>query len=70
MSKFARLGQWVLNGLGADIENIEDLIGEYPQLDNTKEVVRELTEDEKQWVEFAKASGKKYTITDEGIRLG
>ena len=46
MSKFARLGQWVLNGLGADIENIEDLIGEYPQFDNTKEVVRELTEDE------------------------
>ena len=40
MSKFARLGQWVLNGLGADIENIEDLIGEYPQLDNTKEVVK------------------------------
>ena len=70
MSKFARLGQWVLNGLGADIESIEDLIGEYPQFDNTKEVIRELTEDEKTWVEFAKANGKKYTITDEGIRLG
>ena len=70
MSKFARLGQWVLNGLGADINDIEDLIGEYPKLNNIKEVVRELTEDEKMWVEFAKASGKKYTITDEGIRLG
>ena len=41
MSKFARLGQWVLNGLGADINDIEDLIGEYPKLDNIKEVVRE-----------------------------
>ena len=70
MSKFARLGQWVLNGLGADINDIEDLIGEYPKLNNIKEVVRELTEDEEMWVEFAKANGKKYTITDEGIRLG
>ena len=46
MSKFARLGQWVLNGLGAGINDIEDLIGEYPKLNNIKEVVRELTEDE------------------------
>ena len=70
MSKFARLGQWVLNGLGADINGIEDLIGEYPKLNNIKEVVRELTEDEKMWVEFAKANGKEYTITEDGIRLG
>ena len=36
MSKFARLGQWVLNGLGADIDNIEALIGEYPKYNNVK----------------------------------
>ena len=70
MTKFANLGIWVLNGLGANIDNIEDLIGKYPQLDQVKEVVRELTEEEKSWIEFAKASGKKYTITSDGIRLG
>ena len=70
MSKFARLGQWVLNGLGADIDNIEDLIGKYPVFENVKEVIRELTEEDKTWIEFAKKSGKEYTITEEGIRLG
>ena len=64
MTKFANLGIWVLNGLGANIDNIEDLIGQYPQLDQVKEVVRELTEEEKNWIEFAKSSGKKYTITN------
>ena len=69
MAKFANLGVWVLNGLGANIDNIEDLIGKYPALEEVKEVVRELTEEEKSWVEFAKASGKKYIITNDGIRL-
>ena len=69
MSKFANLGMWVLNGLNANIDSIEDLIGKYPTLEEVKEVVRELTEEEKSWVEFAKASGKKYTITADGIRL-
>ena len=70
MSKFANLGIWILNGLGAEIDNIEKLIGEYPQLKEAKEVVRELTEEDKNWIEFAKASGQKYTITESGIRLG
>lgn len=69
MSKFARLGQWVLNGLGANIDNIEALIGEYPKYNNTKEVIRELTEDEEKWIEFAKSTGREYTITENGIRL-
>ena len=70
MTKFANLGMWILNGLGADIDNIEKLIGECPQLEEAKEVVRELTEEDKNWIEFAKASGQKYTITESGIRLG
>ena len=70
MTKFANLGVWILNGLGADIDNIEKLIGEYPQLEEAKEVVRELTEEDENWIEFAKASGQKYTITESGIRLG
>ena len=70
MTKFANLGVWVLNGLGADIDNIEKLIGEYPKPEETKEVVRELTEEDENWIEFAKASGQKYTITENGIRLG
>ena len=61
---------WILNGLGADIDNIEKLIGEYPQLEEAKEVARELTEEDENWIEFAKASGQKYTITESGIRLG
>ena len=70
MTKFANLGMWILNGLGADIDGIEKLIGEYPQLDEAKEIVRELTEEDKKWIEFAKASGQKYVITESGIRLG
>ena len=70
MAKYANLGIWVLNGLGANIDNIEDLIGKYPTMNNVKEVIRELTEEEKNWIEFAKSSGKKYTITNDGIRLG
>ena len=69
MAKYANLGIWVLNGLGADISNVEDLIGKYPSLNTEKEVIRELTEEEKNWIEFAKSSGKKYTITNDGIRL-
>ena len=70
MSKFASLGMWVLNGLGADIDNIENLIGKYPKFESIKETIRELTEDDKTWIEFAKKSGKEYTITEDGIRLG
>ena len=70
MSKLASLGMWVLNGLGADIDNIENLIGEYPKFEPIKEIIRELTEDDKTWIEFAKKSGKEYTITEDGIRLG
>jgi hypothetical protein len=70
MTKFANLGMWVLNGLGANIDNVEDLIGQYPVFKEVKEVVRELTEEDKNWIEFAKSSGKKYTITSDGIRLG
>ena len=70
MTKFANLGMWILNGLGANIDSIEGLIGEYPQLEEVKEVIRELTEEDKNWIEFAKASGQKYTITESGIRLG
>ena len=70
MTKFAKLGMWILNGLGADIDNIDKLIGEYPQLEEVREVVRELTEEDKNWIEFAKASGQKSAITESGIRLG
>ena len=69
MAKYANLGIWLLNGLGADISNVEDLIGKYPSINIEKEVIRELTEEEKNWIEFAKSSGKKYTITKDGIRL-
>ena len=30
---------------------------------------RELTEDEEKWIEFAKSTGREYTITENGIRL-
>lgn len=70
MSKFASLGMWVLNGLGADIDNIEKLIGEYPSINDNKKIDRELTEEDLNWIEFAKKNNLQYKITEEGIKLG
>ena len=42
MSKFAKLGLWIIQCLGGDVDDIESLIGEYPTLQNK----RELTQDD------------------------
>lgn len=69
MYKFASLGAWVLNGMGAEISDIEMLIGKYPNIEEDK-IDRELTEEDLIWIEFAKANNRKYTITENGIKLG
>ena len=65
MSKFAKLGLWIIQCLGGDIEDIESLIGEYPTL----QIKRELAEDELELIEFAKENGLKYKITNNGIKI-
>lgn len=66
MSKFAKLGLWVLSALGAEIETIEDLIGEYPSI----EVKRELNEKDYKLIDFAKSKNLSYKITNTGIKIG
>ena len=51
-------------------EELTKLLGDLEDLEQMIIGYNELTEDEKMWIKFAKANGKKYTITDEGIRLG
>ena len=65
MSKFAKLGLWIIQCLGGDIDNIESLIGEYPVLESK----RKLTEDDLELIEFAKSNGLKYKITNTGIKI-
>lgn len=65
MSKFARLGLWIIQCLGGDIDDIESLIGEYPTL----QIKRELTEDDLEIIEMAKELNLKYTITNNGVKI-
>lgn len=65
MSKFAKLGLWIIQCLGGDIEDIETLIGEAPSMDNK----RQLTEEDLELIEFAKENGFTYKITSKGIKI-
>lgn len=67
MSKYANLGMWILNGLGGEIESIEELIGEYPNIDD--DVERSLNETDLEMIELAKELGLNYKITSTGIKL-
>ncbi len=65
MSKFAKLGLWIIQCLGGDIEDIETLIGEAPSMDNK----RQLTEEDLELIEFAKENGFNYKVTSKGIKI-
>lgn len=65
MSKFAKLGLWIIQCLGGDVEDIETLIGEAPSMDDN----RELTKEDLELIEFAKEKGLTYTITSKGIKI-
>jgi hypothetical protein len=65
MSKFAKLGTWILNSLGAEIDNLEDLIGDMPTL----ETKRELTEEDQEIIEMCEANNLNYKITSTGIKV-
>ena len=65
MSKFAKLGLWIIQCLGGDIEDIETLIGEAPSLNNK----RELNEEDLELIEFAKENGFNYKVTSKGIKI-
>lgn len=68
LSKYANLGIWILNGIGgAEIETIEELIGEYPNIDD--DVERNLNETDLEMIELAKELGLNYKITSNGIKL-
>lgn len=66
LSKFAKLGQWIIKILcGEDIE-LDQLIGDIPGIEKIK---KELTEEEKELIELAKEAGLKYKITSQGVKI-
>lgn len=69
ISKFAKLGMWIAQLLGSEIDDaqefIESLIGEVPTLQEK----RQLTEDELELIEFAKKNNLNYKITNKGIKI-
>ena len=76
MTKYAKLGSWVINSLGGDIKELSELIGEAPniysevQVQEKEQIERELTESDKSWIAFAENNGLEYKITKDGIRIG
>lgn len=69
ISKFAKLGMWIAQLLGSEIDDaqefIESLIGEVPTLQEK----RQLTEDDLELIEFAKKNNLNYKITNKGIKI-
>ncbi len=69
ISKFAKLGLWIAQLLGSEIDDaqefIESLIGEVPTLQEN----RKLTEDDLELIEFAKKNNLNYKITNKGIKI-
>lgn len=73
MTKYAKLGSWIINSLGGDIKELSELIGEVPSIYSEvqqDQVDRELTENDKSWIKFAKDNGLEYKITKDGIKIG
>lgn len=73
MTKYAKLGSWLINSLGGDIKELSELIGEVPSIYSEvqqDQVDRELTENDKSWIKFAKDNGLEYKITKDGIKIG
>lgn len=66
LTKFAKLGMWVLTALGAKDLTIEDLIGDIPGLEKKE---KDLTQEEKELIELAKQTGLKYKITSQGVKI-
>ena len=69
ISKFAKLGLWIAQLLGAEIDDaqefIESIIGEVPTLQEK----RQLTEDDLELIKFAKKNNLNYKITNKGIKI-
>ena len=65
MTKYGQLGLWILTSLGTKDVKLEDLIGDIPN----KQEKRELTEEEKDLIKFAKENGLKYKITSKGVEI-
>lgn len=66
LSKFGKLGQWILSMLCEEEIELEQLIGEMPGTDKIK---KELTEEEKELIQLAKSTGLKYKITSQGVKI-
>ena len=67
ISKFGKLGLWILTTLGG-MKNLqlEDLIGDIPGPTKTE---NDLSQEEKELLQFAKENGLKYKITSQGLKI-
>lgn len=66
LSKFGKLGQWILSMLCKEEIELDQLIGEMPGTDKIK---KELTEEEEELIQLAKSTGLKYKITSQGVKI-
>lgn len=66
ISKFGKLGLWILSALGNDKIQLEDLIGDIP---GTTKTENDLSQEEKELLQFAKENGLKYKITSQGLKI-
>lgn len=67
ISKFGKLGIWILSCLGLEDIELEDLIGDIPG--TTRKTESDLSEEEKELLQFAKENGLKYKITSQGLKI-
>lgn len=67
ISKFGKLGLWILSALGAKDIELEELIGDIPG--TTRKTENNLNEEEKELLQFAKDNGLKYKITSQGLKI-
>ena len=67
ISKFGKLGIWILTALGMKDIELEDLIGDIPG--TTRKTENNLNEEEKELLQFAKDNGLKYKITSQGLKI-
>jgi hypothetical protein len=67
LSKFAFLLNGIIGIFGEEGKDITELIGEAPTYGEEDE--RELTENDIQWIEWAKKNGYEYKITNTGVKI-
>ena len=65
LTKFASLGAWIINNIGGEVKDLEELIGEAPSLEDD----RELNDQDLELIKWCEENGKDYKVTNKGIKI-